>query len=303
MTFRLIQGFALVLAAVGLVSCGGGGGGSAEAPSASAPATSAVCTSRRSTAGYDVVLLIGQSNMSGYGAYIVPAFDTTDVRIQQWTMANQMQLAADPLQHPDAPFNTGRIGPGMSFARNYLRTLPADRKVLLVPAAFAGTGFSDARWNPGNDLFEAAVQRTNAALASDATGNCLAAVLWSQGETDVLRNMSAAAYQAALDTMITTLRSRLRAGSGADTAPFVLGNFSPDWVALRPNPSPQPILDVIASTPTRQRYTALAPTTGLTSNVTQGLDGAIHLDAASHRTYGRRFFDALPSAVANSAAR
>jgi Carbohydrate esterase, sialic acid-specific acetylesterase len=282
-----------------MVACGGGGG--ATAPEVQP--TSAVCASKRSSAGFDVVLLAGQSNMSGYGAYIVPAFDTTDVRIQQWGPSGVPQLAVDPLLHPDAPFNTGRIGPGMSFARNYLKTLPANRSVLLVPTAFAGTGFSDARWNPGNDLFESAVQRTNSALAADATGNCLAAILWNQGETDVLRNMSAASYQAALDTMITTLRVRLRAGSGADTAPFVLGGFSPDWLALKPTPSPQPIVDVINATPSRLRYTAVVSTSGLTSNVTQGLDGAIHIDAASHRVYGKRFFDALAQAAANSTAR
>lgn len=241
--------------------------------------------------------------MSGYGAYFVPAFDTTDVRIQQWGPSKAPQLAIDPLLHPDAPDNTGRIGPGMSFARAYLKTLPTNRKVLLVPAAFAGTGFSDARWNPGNDLFESAVRRTTEALLSDATGNCLAAILWSQGETDVLRNMSAAVYQSALDTMITTMRGRMPAGFSAETVPFVLGSFSPDWIALKPTPDPQPIVDVINATPSRQRYTALAPTTGLTSNVTQGLNGAIHMDAASHRTYGRRFFEALPVAVANSTVR
>lgn len=286
-----------LFASVLVASCGGGGG----APAPEAQTTSAACASKRTLAGNDVVLLAGQSNMSGYGAYIVPGFDTTDVRIQQWGPSGAPQLAIDPLLHPDAPYNTGRIGPGMSFARNYLKTLPANRKVLLVPAASAGTGFSDLRWNPGNDLFESAVRRTTSALAADTAGNCLAAVLWNQGETDVLRNMSASTYQASLDNMITTLRARLPAGSGDDTAPFVLGGFSPDWLALKPTPSPQPIIDVINATPSRLRYTAVVSTTSLTSNVTQGLDGAIHMDAASHRVYGKRFFDALPVALANSA--
>lgn len=285
-----------------LASCGGGGGGDGSSTTAVVgPAASPACIAKRSVVGYDVVLLIGQSNMSGYGAYLVPGFDTTDPRIQQWSHAQAIILASDPLEHPDAPFNAGRIGPGMSFARTYIKTLPTTRKVLLVPAAVKATGFSDSRWNPGNDLFEDALARTNAALATD-TGNCLAAILWSQGETDVGR-MTSATYQAALDAMINAIRSRVTAGSGADAAPFILGQFSPDWIAPTPSADQQAILSVINATTTRQRYTAIASTAGLTSNLTQGLDGAIHLDAASHRIYGTRFFDGLALAVANSAAR
>ena len=64
-------------AAAAVVDSGG-------APAGPAQTTSAACQAKRDRAGYDVVLLIGQSNMSGYGAYIVPGFDTTDPRIQQW---------------------------------------------------------------------------------------------------------------------------------------------------------------------------------------------------------------------------
>ncbi|MFG5409597.1 sialate O-acetylesterase [Piscinibacter sakaiensis] len=283
------------LAGAVLLAAGGGGG---STPPATGPTISAACTDKRGVAGYDVVLLIGQSNMSGYGAYIVPGFDTTDPRIQQWTMAGGMALASDPLQHPDAPFNVGRIGPGMSFARAYLAALPTARKVLLVPAAYNGTAFSNRRWNPGDDLFEAAVTRLNAALASDG-GNCLAAILWSQGESDV-DTMTGAQYQAALDTMIGTLRTRIAAGQGGATVPFLLGQFSPDWIAPAPTPGQQAILDVINGTPGRLRYTAVVSTAGLTSNLTQGLNGAVHLDASSHRIYGRRFYEALPVALANT---
>lgn len=297
--FRIGSGLALLAAAL-LVGCGGG---STTIAGPAAPQTiSTACVAKRDLAGFDVVLLIGQSNMSGYGAYIVPGFDTTDPRIQQWTRTDTVELAVDPLQHPDAPFNVGRIGPGMSFARAYLKDLPTARKILLVPAAFAGTGFSDTRWNPGNDLFEAAVRKTNLALATDPGGNCMAAVLWSQGENDVDK-MTGPAYQAALDQMIKTLRSRISPGFGGDAAPFALGQFSPDWTGPTPSPGQQALLDVIRATPARLQLTATVSTTSLRSNVTQGLNGSIHLDAASHRIYGARFRDALPAALANTGPR
>lgn len=292
----------LASAAALLAACGGGGGATFVPAAAPPPTTSAACAAKRDVAGFDVVLLIGQSNMSGYGAYIVPGFDTTDARIQQLNPANGIELAADPLPHPDAPFNVGRIGPGMSFARSYLSILPASRRVLLVPAAFRGTSFSGRNWNPGDELFEAAVTRTNAALATNPAGNCLAAILWNQGESDVDR-LTGPVYQAALDTMITTLRGRLTTSLAGEVQPFLLGQFSPDWVGLTPTPGQQALLDVINATPTRLRYSAVVSTAGLSSNSTQGLNGDIHFDAASQRVYGARYFAALATALANSAAR
>lgn len=276
-----------------------GGGGDAPAASTATPAgVSGDCAAKRTQAGLDVVLLVGQSNMSGYGGYIVPGFDTTDPRIQQWSRAQKAILAVDPLEHPDAPLNVGRIGPGMAFARAHLKTLPDNRGVLLVPAAEAATSFAGGNWNPGNPLFEDAVARTNNALAS-GSGNCLAAVLWSQGESDVGR-LSGAQYQAALDRMISTLRARVAGGN--NKVPFLLGQFSPDWTGTTPSADQKAILDVINATPTRVPYTSVVSTTGLRSNLTQGLAaGSIHLDAASQRTYGARFQAALSPAVANTA--
>jgi hypothetical protein len=299
-----IGSFLAMLALGSLVACGGGGGGgggdSTSTPTAT-PASSSVCEARRALNGYDVVLLIGQSNMSGFGAYYVAGFDTTDPRIQQWTRASTVALAQDPLQHVDAPVNAGRIGPAMSFARKYLQSRPANRKVLLVPAALGGTSFAERHWNPGDAIYEDALARLNAAYGTDPVNNCVAAVLWSQGESDVGRT-APLAYRTALEGMIANLRSRATAGSGASTAPFLLGQFSPDWIAPTPTPDQQGILDIINGTPARVRYTAVVSTAGLTSNNTQGLNGAVHLDAASHRIYGVRYFDALAKALANSAA-
>ena len=134
-------------------------------------------------------------------------------------------------------------------------------------------------------------------MASNAAGNCIAAVLWSQGESDV-GEMSGANYQLALDRMITTLRSRLDAG-GAD------GAIHPRPVLARLD---RPDADRrSAGDPRRdQRHAEAArlvppssSTAGLKSNVTQGLNGAIHLDAQSHRIYGKRYREALPVAMAN----
>ncbi len=295
---RPFSAIMLTLLAVSPIACGGGG---SSAPVATAPATTSLaCMAKRGVSGYDVVLLIGQSNMSGYGAYHVPGFDKTDPRIKQWTLARTVTEAAEPLDHPQFPFNVDRIGPGLAFGRAYITDLPANRGVLLVPGAWGGTGFTTNSWNPGDSLYEQAVQRTKAALDLDPAGNCMAGILWSQGEIDAINRMSEASYRTALQAMIRAMRTRLAGSGSGDAIPFVLGQFSPDWTGPIPAPEQQAILNVINSTTASVPTTAIASTAGLTSNLTQGLnDAAIHLDAASQRIYGARFREALKAAVAN----
>lgn len=286
-----------------LSACGGGGGGgggeaASPQPAATAYPTSAACAAKQDVAGSDVVLMIGQSNMVGFGAYGVAGFDTTDSRILQWGRSDTAVLASEPLQHPDPIDLSGRIGPGLAFARAYLKPLPSRRKVLLVPHAYGGSGFSSGRWNPGDDLYRGAVRRANLALQSDAAGNCLAAFLWIQGESDV-DMMTSSAYAGALDRMIRALRADLPGESGAPTAPFLIGQFSPEWLLPEASPGQKAIVDAINDTPSRLPYTAIVSTAGLRSNLTQGLNFAIHIDAASQRVLGQRFYDALPQALSN----
>lgn len=294
----LCHGTLATLALMLLSACGGGGGGSSPANSAGSYPTSAACAAKRDVAGSDVVLMIGQSNMVGFGAYTVAAFDTTDPRILQWGRSGTAVLATEPLQHPDPIDLQGRIGLGLAFARAYLKPLPAQRNVLLVPAAYGGTGFAGKRWNPGDDLYTDALRRARLALQSNPSGNCLAAFLWSQGESDV-DAMTSSAYANALDRMIQSMRTELPADSGARTAPFLLSQFSPEWLLPTPSAGQQAILDAINTTPARLPYTAVVSANGLRSNLTQGLNFAIHIDAASLRIYGQRFYETLPQALGN----
>lgn len=239
--------------------------------------------------------------MSGYGAYYVAGFDKTDPRIKQWTRAGTVAEASEPLDHPQFPFNVDRIGPGLAFGRAYITDLPSNRSVLLVPAAWGGTGFTTHSWNPGDLLYEQAVQRTKTALDLDPAGNCMAGILWSQGEIDAINGMSEADYRIALQAMIRSMRSRLAGSGSGEAIPFVLGQFSPDWTGPVPTSQQQAILNVINSTPSAVPTTSVASTAGLKSNTTQGLDAAIHLDAASQRIFGGRFRESMKAAVANGA--
>lgn len=234
---------------------------------------------------------MGQSNMAGSGVGYDKDYDgPNNDRIQQWARNNTIITASERLQHND--FSTAdktKVGPGLAFGRTYIETLPENRNVLLVPTARGGTKLVNGDWAVGGELFEDAVERMTAALASNgATGNCVAAVLWHQGETDFDTHEE---YQEAWTDMIDTLRTSIQA---AAEAPVILGEFTTEWIEesqkLR-----QPILDVIRAIPLDVSFTAVAPSEGLETNP----NNIIHFDAPSQRRYGQRYFDTLSEAISN----
>ncbi|CAN0228229.1 unnamed protein product, partial [Ectocarpus fasciculatus] len=256
---------------------------------------SADYTAKRKVAGSDVILLMGQSNMSGRGqGYDANIDGPNDSRIQQWSRANTVITASEHLQHADFDIvEETRVGMGTAFGRAYVETLPANRNVLLVPTGYGGTRLVDGPWSPGGRLFEDAVTRTEAALASDgAAGNCIAAVLWHQGESDASAGVDRETYESTWTDMINTLRSRIPA---AAEAPVILGEFTPTWIA-RDRARAEPILSAIRAIPDSVPFTAVAPSDGLSSN----FGDPVHFDAVGQREYGQRYFDKLGDAIRNS---
>ena len=158
----------------------------------------------------EVVLLAGQSNMSGRGVYDA-AIDTTSPRIKQFggkpALANYRTTfqASDPLTHNDTDT---QVGPGMSFARRRIALRP-NRTVILVPCAVGGTYLvaSPAQWSPygAGALFNQAVSQAKLALAANP-GAVFSGVLWLQGEFDAFAGVSQSAYVAACTDMIADFR-------------------------------------------------------------------------------------------------
>lgn len=229
---------------------------------------------------------MGQSNMQGQYGPINSTLDATNARIIQWGRTapnnNLTILAADPLEHVSITPNT--IGMGLTFAKAYLATLPSNRGVLLVPCAKGGTGFSTNDWNPGDSLYEDALARINAAVAS-GHNNVLKGILWHQGESDSASSQGA--YAAALDVMIADLRNR---ATGAVVAPFICGG-----TLVGGSQTAAGVTAALLDTPNRNQYTAYVAPTGLTS----GGDN-LHFSAASLRTLGGWYYTAMATAMANN---
>jgi len=224
-------------------------------------------------AGPDIYLLLGQSNMVGRGNDVDAeamslGLDASDARIRQLNVKQNLVydtasletflepftplspehfvVATDPLHEPLEPATGDKsgteIGLGLTFAKAALKD--GARDVVLVPAAYGGTGFcasvQKVSWNAqlnsnaefGNDwLFRRAVRRANQAI--EETGGALRGILWHQGESDSFNPVCAAAYQENLMQLVKALRTTIRVDAlgpefrGPDAKiPFVLGTMS-----------------------------------------------------------------------------
>lgn len=244
--------------------------------------------------GYDVVLLMGQSNMQGAGT-IDTSIDVTNPRVWAYPStgadADTIVQAADPLGHLN-PVTSG-VGPGMSFGHWYAGTAPGTRRVLLVPCASAGAGFSAGsgagRWDPtyvdlDENLYERTITQAAAAVTAAGSTARLIGALWVQGEADA--SIAAGGYRQYLEWVIDGLRDRL----DEPQLPFVIGSMLPE------SASGGTIDGVHAGTPNRKAYTAFVD---MPTGYNSGDD--IHYNAAGARELGRRLVAGLATARLNTA--
>ncbi len=246
---------------------------------------------------HEVVLLVGQSNMSGRGLDAqAPSAAMQHERVLMWDpAAGKLVPARDPMPHQDLHVKPVRVGPGLSFAHAYLNNGAPDARVVLVPAAFGGSGFSDKEgsWRvdrtPVSALTTEAVVRANAAVSAlRASGAAVrvSAILWHQGETDGGNGMVAADYTQQLDALAGYLREHVD-GAGPAT-PFLVGQYVPSQIAQVP--ALRAIAESNRALPGRLAHSACVGSRGLRGNPAPD---SIHFDAPSQRAMGERYAAAL----------
>lgn len=280
--------------------------------------------------GYDVILVAGQSNMAGRAAKVAGDPDgAIDPRVFMWNPASgTIGAAYDPLIHQE-PTAASTAGLALTMAKAYIKTIPSNRKVLLVGAAFGGTSFNEDvtaptslwdfttktfnyqapnlhhRWmatlDPavGGDLYRGAVRRANDAMAKAGPTARFVGILWHQGESDSV-NGGAPTYATNLQNLITALRSNITGASSR--TPVVVGEFNPCLLAACPaRTGTQPtveafnqILNYFHALRSTTPYTAWVSSAGLTWNS----DGT-HFDLPAIRELGRRYAAKLQEAQFN----
>lgn len=163
-------------------------------------------------AGYDVYICAGNGVMAGGNGMDADPANASDPRILQYAMSGPSTgtviVAAQPLAFPGAP--TG-LSPALAAAKKILPDMPANRGIILVPAAATGAVIAD--WTaPAGARYAAALAAATAALGHGTGTNIFRGVLYCGGEGDVVAGVSAATYKAGLTSMI----DGFRAGLGGD---------------------------------------------------------------------------------------
>lgn len=267
--------------------------------------------------GYDIVLIAGQSNavgqVAGSSALDTVYLDPPDARILQWPATGSYAGLGRPIGAVDPLFGwaqqAGCVGPAMSFAREVVRRLKPNRKILLVPAARGGTGFTTSSqvsppsgysyaagggWDTsggqgGIDLYQLAIAQANNALASGENNRVLCAI-WVQGEAD---GLTQSAYAAHLDALIDGLRSNI---TGAEDMPVLISQMVPGWIAYYANA--QHVNAAQVDTPRRKLLTAF--NYGVTDlSLTDGLTPPLHYTNEGQRRNGANLAAMLDFATAN----
>lgn len=180
-------------------------------------------------AGFPVFLLMGQSNMAGFGCIRASdpwqASDFSPVpRVLalggQGTVKSAKPrgwLRWRPTSHP-LHLNQGSagFGLGLPFAKVLLTGNPG-LSIGLIPCAWGGAGIDVL--GPGMPLYENTLLRARLAVANGT----LAGVLWHQGETDAAAEPLARSHADKLARLIRQLRDDLE----SPRLPFLIGDLAP----------------------------------------------------------------------------
>lgn len=167
--------------------------------------------------GYDVYLLIGQSNMAGRGTMI--AADTLTAIEGVWLLDGNglPEPAKSPLNKYSGirkRLELQQICPGNAFAEEMHKA--NGKKILLVVNARGGSALEDwMKANRNSSFFEGTVGRT---LQAQKYGK-LKAILWHQGESNSSRTEH---YLDSLQVFVSDLRKEL----GEENVPFIAGEIA-----------------------------------------------------------------------------
>ena len=235
---------------------------------------------------FDIIIQAGQSNSEGYG------YGTVDKPFEQdehiWYLNSDFTIsqAAEVVWGNNAICNFS-----LPFSARYIDAglLKKPRQLLIIRAAVRGTGFSDNRWNIGDDLFLQMIKMTKTALSLNKE-NRLIAFLWHQGETDVLNNVSYDKYYECLSKLINTVRSTF----DRENLPFIAGDFVQQWKNVNLSIC-EPIRSAAIDLCENIGNAAFVNSDGLTSNAQDNEidteNDTIHFSRRALMELGGRYFD------------
>lgn len=220
------------------------------------------------------ILLVGQSNMAGRGFLEdVPAIYNENL---QMLCNGRWQMMAEPINYDR---EVAGIGPASAFAQAWSLDHP-DEKLGIIPCAEGGSTIEE--WSPESMLMRHAISEAKFAQETSE----IIAILWHQGESDSL-NQNYLTYQEKLTASLQHLRKTL----GLENTPLLMGELPPflgkSGFGLSAVESKE-INEIIKQTAQELDQSYFVSAQALTANP----DG-IHIDAASQRRFGLRYYQAF----------
>jgi hypothetical protein len=196
----ILKSLIALLCCAPLVSCGG---------------VSHIKSNESADNGYDIYLLIGQSNMAGRGTMIEGDQNVFSDKVFLLDSEGKAVPATNPLNQYSTirkDMKMQQIGPGFSFSKKIAEK--TGRKILLVVNAKGGTKIEE--WAVGTTFYNDAVSRTKEAIA---LGGQLKGVLWHQGCANSGKPDN---YLSDLKVIVESLRKDLN----APKLPFIAGELA-----------------------------------------------------------------------------
>lgn len=242
---------------------------------------------------FDILIQAGQSNSDGtaFGNVYDPYQQTP--LVWYYNADGTFQVAQEKVTN-----NAIQSNFSLTFARKYVQSgmLTEGRKLLILRTAVGGTGFSDNHWKSTDDLYLRMMEMIRDVLALNSE-NRLKALLWHQGETDALNNMTYDYYREHITELIANVRNTF----DVPTLPFIAGDFVQDWKHKNADIS-APIISALRDVCANQNC-AFVETEGLDSNREDGYphpfgwSDDIHFCRRAIYELGERYFDAYTSSI------
>ena len=174
-----------------------------------------------------VFILAGQSN--AMGQYANKSLLPTELQNPQEAVILRADGTWTALQPGRNAATTNDFGPEITFGHDMAAAWPG-QNIAIVKVGYGATTLA-VDWNPDNPgaRYTDFLNAVNAAMAELSVGYDaqLTGMLWMQGESDALDLGYAQAYEANLESFVTSVREDL----GVAGLPFVIGQISeaPAW--------------------------------------------------------------------------
>ena len=252
-------------------------------------------------AGYDIVIIAGQSNAEGTGIGPVSEDykENEDILYLTGKVCDIMREDDREISYPDKTLTidvarefegeNGKRGDlSLSFANEYVKhgLLAENRKVLIVRAALGGTGYQRKQWGSGCVVEERMHEMIEYALALHKS-NRIVAFLWHQGEHDAFEGNTPEHYKEQLAKTMHTVRERYH----CEDAPFIAGDFCNEWKSKNLSQC-SPIVNVIREVFSGEKYGFVETSDLLSNNQKLGNGDDIHFCRDALHTLGKRYFEA-----------